>query len=238
MIGAEIEARVAAADWDAAAAQLDEAGHARLPGLLTPAECAALQGLYGDDGRFRSRIVMARHAFGEGDYGYFAHPLPEMVAALRAALYPRLVPIAAEMERRMGRAGDFPADLEGWLARCHAAGQTRPTPLVLRYGAGGYNRLHRDLYGDVHFPLQAVVMLSRRGEDYDGGEFLLMENRPRQQSIGTAVSAGQGEAVIFPVYERPVRGRRGWMRAQMRHGMSRVTRGERYALGVIFHDAA
>ncbi len=232
-----IEARVAAADWDAVHAALDEAGHARLPGLLTPAECAALAALHGRDERFRSRVVMERIAYGRGDYGYFAHPLPRTVAALRTALYPRLAPIAADMERRLGRAPGFPDTLDGYLARCREAGQTRPTPLLLHYETEGYNRLHRDLYGEIHFPLQAVVMLSRRGVDYEGGEFLLVENRPRQQSIGTAVAAEQGEAIVFPVFERPVAGKRGWMRAQMRHGISRVRGGERFALGIIFHDA-
>jgi len=233
-----IDARVVAADWNAVRTALDEAGHARLPGLLTAQECTTLTALHGRNERFRSRVAMERIAYGRGDYAYFAHPLPRTVAALRAALYPRLAPIAEDMERRMGRAPAFPDSLERYLARCHEAGQTRPTPLLLHYAAEGYNRLHRDLYGELHFPLQAVVMLSRRGVDYDGGEFLLVENRPRQQSIGTAVSAEQGEAVVFPVFERPVAGRRGWMRAQMRHGVSRVTRGERFALGVIFHDAA
>lgn len=232
-----IETRVTAADWEAVRTGLDEAGHARLPGLLTARECAALAALHGRDERFRSRVVMERIAYGRGDYAYFAHPLPETVAALRAALYPRLAPIAEEMERRLGRAPGFPDTLDGYLARCHAAGQTRPTPLLLHYAADGYNRLHRDLYGELHFPLQAVVMLSQRGADYEGGEFLLVENRPRQQSIGSAVSAERGDAVVFPVFERPVAGKRGWMRAQMRHGVSRVSRGERFALGIIFHDA-
>lgn len=238
MTDRSIDARVATADWAAVCAALDEQGYARLPGLLTPQECAALAAMHGDEERFRSRVVMERIAFGRGDYAYFAYPLPGIVAELRAALYPWLVPVAEGMERRLGRAPDFPNTLDRYLARCHDAGQTRPTPLLLHYTIDGYNRLHRDLYGELHFPLQVVVMLSRRAVDYDGGEFLLVENRPRQQSVGTAVAADQGEAVIFPVFERPVRGKRGWMRAQMRHGVSRVTHGERFALGVIFHDAA
>ena len=233
-----IEQRIAGLDWPALGADILETGHARAPAVLDDGTCRALIALYGDDGRFRSRIVMARHNFGLGDYAYFAAPLPRPVAALRAALYPRLAPIANRMAAALRGTERYPKTLTGFLRRCHGAGQTKPTPLILRYGAGGYNRLHRDLYGDIAFPLQAVVMLSRPGRDYDGGEFLLVENRPRQQAIGTAFAAGRGDMILFANAARPVQGARGWLRAHVRHGVSRVTRGERYALGIIFHDAA
>jgi hypothetical protein len=181
---------------------------------------------------------MARHRFGEGAYKYFAYPLPPTVAKLREALYPALAEAANGMAEALGRAERYPSRLDDWLATCHAAGQTRPTPLLLRYEAGGWNALHRDLYGPLVFPLQATILLSRPGEDFEGGEFLLVEQRPRQQSMGTAVALGQGEMIVFPVFDRPVAGVRGTYRAQLRHGVSRVGRGERCTLGLIFHDAA
>jgi len=180
---------------------------------------------------------MGRHRFGEGDYGYFAEPLPPLVSEVRESLYALLAPIAGRIASELGQPGDFPDTLSGWRAQCARAGQPHPTPLLLRYTAGGYNRLHQDLYGDLSFPLQATVLLSDPARDFTGGEFLLVENRPRQQSIGTALALERGEAVIFPVAERPVPGARGTLRASMRHGMSRLHEGERYALGIIFHDA-
>ncbi len=220
------------------ARQIDALGHARIPGLLGPAECGGLAGLWPRDELFRSRVEMARHRFGEGAYKYFAYPLPPLVAKLRDALYPALAEVANGMAETLGRAERYPARLDDWLAVCHAAGQTRPTPLLLRYEAGGWNALHRDLYGPLVFPLQATIQLSRPGEDFEGGEFLLVEQRPRQQSMGTAVALGQGEMIVFPVFDRPVAGARGPYRAQLRHGVSRVSRGERCTLGLIFHDAA
>jgi hypothetical protein len=180
---------------------------------------------------------MARHRFGEGEYRYFARPLPPLVEALRRGLYARLAPLANRLVADLGRPERYPAGLRAFLARCRAAGQTRPTPLLLHYVAGGCNRLHQDLYGELAFPLQGTVLLSRPGADFTGGEFLLLESRPRQQSLGEAIALAQGELVVFPVYERPVRGTRGVLRAGVRHGVSRIHAGERFALGVIFHDA-
>jgi hypothetical protein len=180
---------------------------------------------------------MGRQRFGEGDYGYFADPLPPLVAALRESLYAHLAPIAGRLSTDLGEPGRFPPTLAAWRTRCARAGQTHPTPLLLRYTAGGYNRLHQDLYGKLSFPLQAAVLLSEPGTDFEGGEFLLVENRPRQQSIGTAVALERGEAVLFPVAHRPVPGARGMLRASVRHGMSRLLAGERHVLGIIFHDA-
>tara|TARA_R110002096_G_scaffold392176_2_gene587088 strand:- start:619 stop:1323 length:705 start_codon:yes stop_codon:yes gene_type:complete len=230
--------RVAALDWAGIEAAIEAQGFALTPPLLTPADCAALIDLYSDDTAFRSRIVMARHAFGEGDYGYFADPLPPLVTELREAFYAHLAPIANRMAAAMRREASYPADLATYRKACAGAGQTKPTPLLLRYGLGGYNRLHRDLYGDLAFPIQATAMLSQPGEDFTGGQFLLVENRPRQQAIGTAVDIPQGAFILFPTNERPVQGSRSILRASMRHGVSRVLSGERYTLGVIFHDAA
>ncbi len=222
-------------DFAALATNLDRDGFAVTPALLTPDECAALAALYDEDAHFRSRVVMARHGFGRGEYRYFANPLPPRVAGLRAALYAGLAPLANDWAARMGRAAEYPATLAGYTARCHAAGQTRPTPLLLRYGPGDHNCLHQDLYGDLHFPLQATVLLSR---DFTGGEFVLTEQRPRMQSRVEVVPLAQGQAVIFAVNERPVRGARGDYRVRMRHGVSRVRTGLRHTLGIIFHDAA
>mgnify|MGYP003640636103 CR=1 FL=1 len=234
---ASIEDRVAAADWDAVRATLDAVGAASTGPLLTPDECAAIAALYDDADRFRSKVVMRRHGFGEGEYQYFARPLPEPVEALRAAVYPHLVPTANAWADALGRPGRYPDRLADFLETCHAAGQHRPTPLLLRYGAGDYNRLHQDLYGAVHFPMQMVVLLSRPGTDFDGGTFVLTEQKPRHQSRAEAIALAQGEAVIFAVNERPGFGARGTHRLVMRHGVSRVTRGNRMTLGVIFHDA-
>lgn len=223
---------------DDIARQLAALGCARAPNALSAAACARLAALWEREELFRARIDMARHRFGEGAYKYFAYPLPDEVAQLRAALYPALAQAANAMAQALGREARYPARLEEWLATCHAAGQTRPTPLLLRYEAGGWNALHRDLYGPLVFPLQATVLLSRPGDDFEGGEFLLVEQRPRQQSMGTAVALRHGEMIVFPVVERPVAGARGTYRAQMRHGVSRIARGVRMTLGLIFHDAA
>ena len=232
-------ARVAALDWPAAEASLDEAGVAVLGGLLDPEECREIAALYdAEEARFRSRVVMARHGFGRGEYKYFAAPLPPAVEAMRSALYARLAPVANRWSEAMGLAARYPAEHAGFLDRCHAAGQTKPTPLLLRYGAGDYNCLHQDLYGEHAFPLQVVVLLSAPGEHFEGGELVLTEQRPRMQSRAEVVPLRQGEAAAFAVNHRPVRGARGAYRVAMRHGVSRVRRGERRTLGVIFHDAA
>lgn len=230
--------RVAALDWRSIQADLDAYGCARIGPLLTEPECERLSRLYAEDGIFRSRIVMARHGFGRGEYKYFAYPLPEPVETLRSALYPPLARIANRWNESMGLQGRYPPAHADYIARCHAAGQTKPTPLLLQYGAGDYNCLHQDVYGENVFPLQAAFLLSRPGEDFTGGEFVLTEQRPRMQSRAEVVALGQGEAVLFPVRHRPVTGTRGTYRVAMRHGVSRLHWGRRHVLGVIFHDAA
>jgi hypothetical protein len=229
--------RVEALDWAALAAELDAAGRAVAGPLLERADCEALVSLYGEDERFRSTIVMARHGFGEGEYRYLDHPLPESVLALRSAFYPHLAEIANGWAERLRAPERFPTALDEFLAVCHGEGQTKPTPLILRYEEGGYNCLHQDLYGEVAFPFQVVVALSRLGEDYTGGEFLLLEQRPRAQSRGEAISLEQGQALVFPTRLRPVKGRRGDYRVNLRHGVSPLRSGRRFTLGVIFHDA-
>jgi len=229
--------RVAAADWDSVARELDEYGCAPLPRLLTPAECARIAGLYDHPEHFRATIDMARHRFGAGEYRYFAAPFPEPVDALRHALYPRLLPVARDWHTRLGRPAEWPDTLDEWLDICHAAGQTRPTPILLRYATGGWNALHRDLYGDKVFPLQVVVNLSDPGADHTGGEFLLVEQRPRAQSRGTAVLIPQGHGLVFTTRDRPVASARGWSAAPVRHGVSAIRSGRRYTLGLVFHDA-
>ncbi len=230
--------RIAACDWPALQQALDAEGYAVLPPLLAPAECADLIAGYDEPGRFRSRVEMARHRFGEGEYKYFANPLPELVQELRERLYPHLAPVANRWSERLGAEQRFPAELTAFLDRCHAAGQRKPTPLQLRYEAGGYNCLHQDIYGAVAFPLQAVFMLARRETDYRGGEFLLVEQRPRAQSRGQVITLERGAGLIFTTRARPVAGSRGWYRANVRHGVSRVAEGVRVTLGIIFHDAA
>jgi hypothetical protein len=220
-----------------ASADLAANGYFTAP-VLDAATCRALAALYDDDARFRSRVVMQRHNFGRGEYKYLTYPLPEPVARLRTSLYPGLAAIANEWRRALNEPRRFPAALKAFLAECHAAGQTRPTPLLLRYTADDYNCLHQDLYGPLVFPLQLTVLLSRPGEDFTGGEFVLVEQRPRAQSRPSVVPLSQGEAVVFPVHHRPVQGTRGFYRVTMRHGVSRVTSGIRQTLGIIFHDAA
>jgi uncharacterized protein len=219
-------------------AELDARGCATVSGLLTASECEELAGLYDDEERFRSRVVMARHGFGRGEYKYFTYPLPELVGELRESLYPPLVAVANRWNRAMGVEVEYPDDHAAFVRRCHAAGQTRPTPLLLRYEEGDYNCLHQDLYGEHVFPLQWTVLLSRPGRDFTGGEFVLTEQRPRMQSRVEVVALEQGDAVVFAVHRRPVEGSRGFYRVNLRHGVSRVRSGRRHTLGVIFHDAA
>jgi len=232
-----VQQRLQQVDWTEVARSLDERGWATTPPLLPAAECEALVGLWAEEPRFRSRVDMARFRFGAGEYKYFAHPLPPLVGELRRHAYPRLAPIASAWEKRLGGGRRYPPDLDGFLAACAEHGQTRPTPLLLRYRAGGYNCLHQDLYGDVAFPLQMTCLLSRPGPDFTGGEFLLVEQRPRAQSVGSVVPLTRGQFVIFATRHRPVHGARGSYRVTMRHGVSRITAGERYTLGIIFHDA-
>jgi hypothetical protein len=232
-----IAERVRAIDWSALAASLDAYGGATTGVLLTEQECRALAGWYADDGLFRSRVIMARHGFGRGEYKYFAYPLSPEVAELRAALYPPLAAVANRWNEAMELPLRYPPDHAAFLTRCHAADQAKPTPLLLQYGEGDYNCLHQDIYGEHVFPLQATVLLSRPGADFTGGEFVLTEQRPRMQSRAEVVPLRQGEAVIFPVRQRPVQGTRGVYRVTMRHGVSRVRSGRRHTLGVIFHDA-
>lgn len=240
---------MAPGDWPAVERSLDECGYALLAGLLSERECTALRSMYDDDARFRSRVDMAQHRFGAGEYKYFAHPLPAAVQRLRQSLYRPLASIAnrwaAALDRSspskaptaVGADGLYPLNLDDFLERCHQQGQTRPTPLLLRYQAGGYNCLHQDLYGPLAFPLQVTVLLSRPGGDFDGGEFLLVEQRPRAQSRGQAVALEQAQAIVFPTHHRPVQSARGFYRATIKHGVSPVRSGQRSTLGIIFHDA-
>jgi hypothetical protein len=230
--------RVDRLHWADIGAGLDGVGVAPTASVLTVRECRALVDIYGDDARFRSTIDMARHRFGEGQYRYFDHPLPEVVAELRAAFWPHLLPIARTWAERRGRPAPWPDRLEDWLDRCHEAGQTRPTPLMLRYGPGDWNALHRDLYGDLVFPLQVVIGLDRPGDAYTGGEFVVVEQRPRAQSRATASTIPQGHGLVFTTRDRPVRTQRGWSDGPLRHGVSTVRSGRRHTLGLVFHDAA
>ena len=225
-------------DWQCVEEELNAFGCARVPGLLTRDQCTQLAAAYDDAGLFRSRIVMARHGFGRGEYQYFRYPLPDPVQALRTALYGPLAAIANRWHAALGIDERYPPRHADYLARCHAAGQVRPTPLLLRYGEGDYNCLHQDLYGEHVFPLQAALLLSRPGADFTGGEFVLTEQRPRMQSRAEVVPLEQGDCVIFPVHHRPVNGTRGVYRVTMRHGVSRLRSGQRHTLGIIFHDAA
>lgn len=234
----DVDRRLAGADWRRVERDLDARGWASLPGLLSADECHHLRSLYAERGRFRSFVDLARHRYGDrGDYRYFAAPLPPLVKALRTALYARLAPIANRWQVALGEPARFPARLGPFLRLCRDHGQTRPTPLLLRYESEGYNCLHQDRYGEIAFPLQVVCLLSRPVEEFAGGEFLLTEQRPRAQSRGEAVALELGEALIFPGLSRPVAGARGATRATVRHGVSRLHSGERYTLGLIFHDA-
>jgi hypothetical protein len=229
--------RVEPLDWEALGVQLDERGFAVTDRVLDDGECAELAALF-DDGRFRSTVDMARHRFGDGRYRYFDHPLPSPIGELRSAFYGHLVSVANEWAERLGEEQRYPPSHEELLERCAAAGQERPTPLILRYGEGDWNALHQDLYGEVFFPFQVLTILSRRGVDFEGGEFVLLEQRPRAQSRAHVLTPEQGAFVIFPTHHRPGAGKRGWHRAGMRHGVSTLTSGSRTALGIIFHDAA
>jgi len=235
---AGIAVHVAALDWQAIADELNARGYAIIPGMLTADECAAMAAQYAQPALFRSRVVMAQHGFGSGEYQYFRYPLPSMISALRLSLYGPLARIANRWHELMGEDARFPPEHMDFLARCHAAGQQRPTPLLLQYTSGDYNCLHQDLYGEHVFPLQVAVLLSQPGKDFDGGEFVLTEQRPRLQSRVEVMPLGRGDMVIFPVNHRPVQGGRGIYRVSMRHGVSRLRAGQRHTLGIIFHDAA
>ena len=233
-----IETRIAGLDWDGILQEIDQRGWATTGPLLSSEECTSLASSYDDDGLFRSRVVMARHGFGQGEYRYYAYPLPSLIKQLRTMLYERLVPLANQWRSALGIDEPFPLAHSEYLDRCHAAGQSRPTPLILRYGPGDYNCLHQDLYGELNFPLQAAFLLSRPGEEFSGGEFVLTEQRPRMQSRVHVVPLKAGEAVIFAVNHRPVQGSRGTYRVTMRHGVSPLREGRRHTLGIILHDAA
>jgi uncharacterized protein len=224
-------------DLDAIGADLDAHGVACIPNLLSPGECASIAAMYDEEGRFRSHVVMARHGFGRGEYKYFSYPLPPCVASLRARLYPPLAAVANRWNDALGVETRFPAEHAAFIDACHAAGQTRPTPLLLTYEQDDFNCLHQDVYGPLIFPLQVAVLLSSPQEDFTGGEFTLVEQRPRMQSRVEVVSLGRGDAVVFPVHHRPVRGARGVYRVHLRHGVSRIRSGRRRTLGIIFHDA-
>jgi hypothetical protein len=237
MTPANVETRIARLDWDAIRASIDDRGYATTPALLTPAECRELIALYDCREVFRNRVVMERFGYGLGEYKYFAAPLPPLVSAMRTAFYERLAPIASDWMRLLRLGEGFPATLDAFLEICRREGQIKPTPLMLRYDAGGYNCMHQDLYGEVFFPIQITFVLSRRGADFDGGEFLLTEQRPRAQSRGEAITLDRGEAIIFATRWRPARGARGHYRVNVRHGVSRLKAGRRFSLGIIFHDA-
>jgi uncharacterized protein len=229
--------RVAGYDWDTIGAEINAYGCAVLPNLLTASECRGIAALYPAEKHFRSHIHMARHGFGKGEYRYFKYPLPAPIGELRTALYGRIVPFANAWNERMEVAVRYPAQHADYLKACHAAGQARPTPLLLQYTAGDYNCLHQDLYGELAFPLQVAILLSAPGRDFTGGEFVLTERRPRMQSRAEVVPLGQGDGVLFAVHDRPVQGTKGVYRVDLRHGVSRVRSGERHTLGIIFHDA-
>lgn len=233
----DLTSRVTSFDWERVAADLDAQGHAVIEGLLAAEQCDALAKLYSSTELFRSRVIMSRHGYGRGEYQYFSYPLPEVVAGLRTCVYPHLAPIANRWNELLGSDARFPADHAGFITRCHAAGQKRPTPLLLQYQAGDYNCLHQDLYGEQVFPLQLAVLLSEPNRDFTGGEFVLTEQRPRMQSRVEVVPLTQGDAVVFAVHHRPMQGTRGIYRVNMRHGVSRLRSGQRHTLGVIFHDA-
>jgi hypothetical protein len=235
---ASIEERIDELDWASAAESLSERGYAVTAPILSAEECVSLMALYGDESRFRSHIIMERYRFGIGDYKYFGHPLPETVSELRTCAYPHLTEVANRWAENLGdKSARFPSRHAAFLKECHKAGQTKPTPLLLHYEAGGYNCLHQDIYGEVSFPLQMVFPLGQQGRDWEGGEFLLVEQQPQAQSKAEVVTADQGKAILFTTRYRPVKGARGFYRVNMRHGVSRVRKGTRYTLGIIFHDA-
>ena len=237
MSDAGLAERIRSLDWGSVERDLDARGHAVLPRMLSPAQCGAAAAAYDDDALFRSRVVMARHGFGRGEYRYYAYPLPGVVGTLRAGLYPRLAPIADRWNEAMGVPVRYPSTHDEFVARCHAAGQVRPTPLLLQYGPDDFNCLHQDVYGEHVFPLQVVTLLSDPDRDFTGGELVLTEQRPRMQSRAEVVALRRGDAAIIPVRHRPIQGTRGWYRGQVRHGVSRIRSGHRHTLGVIFHDA-
>ncbi|WP_227309428.1 2OG-Fe(II) oxygenase [Acidisoma cellulosilyticum] len=232
-----VAARIDAIDWARIHAELDAQGWAVAPGLLTGAEADVMTGLYHQPAGFRSQVIMARHGFGRGEYKYFSYPLPPLIQSLRSSVYPRLAPIANRWYERMGQAVRFPSDHAAFLERCHAAGQTRPTPLLLEYAAGDYNCLHRDLYGDLVFPIQMAILLDQPGQDFDGGEFVMTEQRPRMQTRPMVLPLQKGDAAIFAVNGRPMKGVRGDYQVKLNHGVSKLHAGKRHTLGIIFHDA-
>lgn len=225
-------------DWERARSHLDQRGFALIPGVLAKKNCEEIAGYYADENRFRSRIEMSRYSFGQGEYKYFSYPLPEIVQQLRSFIYPQLAPLANHWAERLGdKMPRYPEKLSDFIEQCHRAGQKRPTPLLLKYGAGDFNCLHQDLYGEIVFPFQATFILSQRGRDFAGGEFVLAEQQPRRQSRIEVLAPEQGDALVFSVHHRPVRGARGYYRANFRHGVGTVQSGRRYTLGIIFHDA-
>ena len=234
---ATVDERIEQLDWPRISQDLDAQGSAVLEHMLSPEECRELSALYPNDGLFRSRVVMGRHGFGRGEYKYFSYPLPDLVAGLRASIYPRLVPIANRWNADMGIDIRYPENHEDFLDRCRRAGQSKPTPLLLQYGADDYNCLHQDLYGEHVFPLQVAFLLSEPGKEFEGGEFVMTEQRPRMQSRPIVVPLRQGDGVVFAVHNRPVQGTRGVYRVNLRHGVSRVRLGRRHTVGIIFHDA-
>lgn len=233
----EIEKKIQKADWPAAAESLHTRGYALIPGILTAKECTQLIGLYDHDERYRKTVVMERYRFGLGEYKYFSYPLPPLLQTLREAIYPHLAPVANQWMEWVGMDTRFPDTLEGLLKQCHEAGQKKPTALILKYGEGGYNALHQDLYGDVFFPMQMVFFLNQAGEDFTGGEFVMTEQTPRAQSKAAVLNPDRGDMLVFTTNFRPVPSKRGHYRAKMRHGVSEVRSGERHTLGIIFHDA-
>ncbi|MFF2093422.1 2OG-Fe(II) oxygenase [Paenibacillus sp. NPDC058174] len=233
----QLSKRLAHVDWLRLQEELDEQGFAVIPALLDSGQCQKLISAYEDEALYRKTIRMERYSFGEGEYKYFSAPLPDLLQQLREGLYPELAKAANRWQERLGRDSDYPEQLSGFLAQCREQGQLQPTPLILKYEAGGYNCLHQDLYGDVYFPFQTVIALNQTGQDYTGGEFMLVEQRPRAQSRGHVIRLEQGEALVFPTQYRPVQGSRGYYRTTLRHGVSTITAGTRYSLGVIFHDA-
>jgi hypothetical protein len=232
-----IQLRIGAIDWLSISADLDAQGWSIMPNLLSPAEANSIAGMYGRDDGFRSRVVMASHGFGRGEYRYFSYPLPDLIQSLRTSAYPHLAPIANRWQARMGKAVRFPDDHASFLDRCHQAGQTRPTPLLLQYGPGDYNCLHRDLYGEHVFPLQIAILLDQPGEDFTGGEFVMTEQRPRMQTRPMVLPLRKGDAAVFAVANRPMQGVRGDYQVKLNHGVSKLAAGRRHTLGVIFHDA-